>query len=93
MATVNPGKAVLAALGSTPRGNVQVMPVQAGPGGGGGFGFKATNPAFAPLADELTMWANGDLSFLDGRMGPAPAPDKGKRKRDVLADVLDGKSK
>ena len=86
---INKGKAVLAALGSAPRGNVQVMPVETK--APGQYGFKAMNPAYAPLAEELTMWANGDLSFLADGMGRPPAPDKGKRKRDAMADVLDGK--
>jgi len=72
---------------------VQVMPPET-KAGGARYGFMAKNPAYAPLAEELTMWANGDLSFLAGRMpmtGTPVKPDKGKRRRDAMADVLDGK--
>lgn len=29
-----------------------------------GYTIKAQNPAYAPLADDLTKWAHGDLSFM-----------------------------
>jgi hypothetical protein len=108
----NRGKAALAALGNAPHLGAQVAPAQAN-AGGGQYGFTARNPAFAPLAEELSMWANGDLSFLAGRLpmtGTPVRPDKDKRrgpqygdpnwspdsrekrKRDAMADVLEGKS-
>lgn len=82
------GKAVLASLGIDTKGNVQVMPPET-KAGGARYGFMAKNPAYAPLAEELTLWANGDLSFL--ATGTPVKPDKGKRRRDAMADVLDGK--
>jgi hypothetical protein len=91
---INRGQAVLAALGNAPRGNVKVDAPDAK--AKGVYGFTAQNPAFAPLADDLTKWANGDLSFLYGQMtttGTPVKPDAGKRKRDAMADVLDGKGK
>ena len=86
------GKAVLASLGSAPKGSVQVMPPEARTPGQ--YGFQARNPVWSTLANELTQWANGDLSFLEGRIpmtGIPVKPDKDKRKRDAMADVLDGK--
>lgn len=29
-----------------------------------GYTIKAQNPAYAPLAEDLTKWAHGDLSFM-----------------------------
>lgn len=93
---MNRGKAVLASLGNAPNLGVQVAPPVAKAASAGQYGFTANNPAFAPLADELTMMMNGDLSFLaDGRMtttGTPVKPDKDKRKRDAMADVLEGKA-
>ena len=89
------GKAVLASLGNAPNLGAQVMPPEAKPPGQ--FRFQARNPVWSTLADELTQWANGDMSFLAGRIPmtgtPVKPADKDKRKRDAMADVLDGKSK
>lgn len=91
------GKAVLASLASAPKGNVQVAPPDA-KAGGYAYGFRPRpeweGTFMDNVAANLTKWANGDLSFLAGQMpvtGTPVRPDKDKRKRDAMADVLDGK--
>ncbi len=87
------GKAVLASLSAAPKGNVQVAAPDA-KAGGYAYGFRP-RPGWEGtfmdnVAANLTKWANGDLSFL---ATGGPMSDKDKRKRDAMADVLDGKSK
>lgn len=98
---INKGKAVLAALGNAPRGNVQVaVPDAEATGGGFRFGVRPgyENTFVDTVAGNLSKWVNGDLSWLAGQPGDTPGsvpmkPDQGKRKRDAMADVLDGKNK
>ena len=49
-------------------------------------------PFMANVAANLNRLLQGDLSPLASNM-PAAGVDKGKRKRDAMADVLDGKNK
>jgi hypothetical protein len=92
---INKGKAVLASLGGAPQGgSVQVAPpeTQVSVGNGARFGFRALNPVYDKMAEELSQWANGDLSWLAvGDVPGSPMADKDKRKRNAMADVLDGK--
>ena len=98
---INKGKAVLAALGSAPRGNVQVGVPDAEATGGVPvafrFGVRGPEGTFLDtVAGNLSKWVNGDLSWLAGQLGDTPGsvpmkPNTGKRKRDAMADVLDGK--
>ena len=87
------GKAVLASLGSAPSLGATVAPPDAKAGAGGyAYGFRP-RPGWEGtfmdnVAGNLTKWANGDLSFL-----AVGGPDKGKRRREAMADVLDEKSK
>ena len=90
---INKGKAVLASLASAPKGNVQVVPPETTAASAGQYGFTA-RPGWEgsfvdDIAANLTKWVNGDLSFL--ATGAPVRPDKDKRKRDAMADVLDGK--
>ena len=112
---INRGKSVLAMMAQSPAGKVSVMPPETGKGTTGPLVGTSGKQMFrlAPrpgqehwtgLANDLNMWLQGDLSFLD-KGGPAltrepgksegvgkALPDNAKRKRDAMADVLDGKS-
>ena len=105
---INRGKSVLAMMAQSPTGKVSVMPSETGKGTTGPLVGTSGRTMFrlAPrpgqehwtgLANDLNMWLQGDLSFLD-KGGPALTQKPGKgptdkdmRKRADLADLLEGR--
>lgn len=97
------GKSAIVAMGQRPAGGVTVKAPDAkstGPlvGTNGHmlprFVARPGAEQFSTLADQINMWLQGDLSFMDRGPGAVrkDSKDPAQRKRDAMADALDEKS-